>query len=185
MGKQLLENRLRLGGGLCGFKVTQPAVEPVQAEVHTYEEQEDEQEIQGVEDHTAQPGALAPGFGSSGALLGRSLNTAVAVGCGDLPGNLRGIAGSLPGSFLGIAGSFPGSGCLVRGHLPLLGGLRGGGLPSDGGFRGRLPSGGSLGSRILIFGGGVPGCDDILYADPGALLLFVKFTLIHTLPPDY
>ena len=69
MGKQLLENRLRLGSGLCGFKVTQPAVEPVQAEVHTYEEQEDEQEIQGVEDHAAQPGPLRRGSGAAARCL--------------------------------------------------------------------------------------------------------------------
>ena len=59
MGKQLVKDLLTFGGGLGGLIVRQPALKPLKAKERGHKEHQNEHEIQGVEDHAAQPGAFA------------------------------------------------------------------------------------------------------------------------------
>ena len=90
IGEQLLEDFLTLDGGLCGFVVSQPALQPAETEVGGHEEGQDEQEIEGVEDDGAGAGALFLLLNHNGlhrgGLAGRGdldLGSALA-GCGGL-----------------------------------------------------------------------------------------------------
>ena len=60
--KQLVKDLLTFGGGLGGLIIRQPALEPLKAKERGHKEHQDEHEIQGVEDHAAQPGAFAALF---------------------------------------------------------------------------------------------------------------------------
>ena len=59
VGKQLVKDLLTFGGGLGGLIVRQPALKPLKAKERGHKEHQNEHEIQGVEDHAAQPGAFA------------------------------------------------------------------------------------------------------------------------------
>ena len=93
IGEDFLEDLLRLDGGLGGFVVRQPAMEPLQADIGGYKEHQDEHKVQGVEDHAAQTGAffllllgggrlfLSSGLLLRGSLLGRGFGIYGLGGC--------------------------------------------------------------------------------------------------------
>ena len=182
VGKQLVKYLLCLCGGLAGFKILQPSVEPVHTEIGADKEHQDEHEIQGVEDYAAGAGPLflllgrrsgrPPGGGRLGAGSGRRLGG---------PGRNR---GGFPGNRL------PGSSRRFLGNR-LCRGSFGRQVPSGGGFCGpggdhvRVPlrchgcllfgflclffrSGGALRQQLLNIGG---------------FALLVEFSLVHGLPP--
>ena len=60
--KQLVKDLLALGGRLGGLVIRQPALKPLKAKERGHKEHQNEHEIQGVEDHAAQPGAFAALF---------------------------------------------------------------------------------------------------------------------------
>ena len=127
VAEELVKHLLAFDGGLGGFVVLQPAVEPVQRDKHADEEHENHQKVNGIEDDAAQTGAppllahhlyLGLLFGRTGgggllggegggALLRRAQRT---LGTGGRP------TGLLRGS--GAAGLFGGLGGIALGTLP-------------------------------------------------------------------
>ena len=108
MVKELMEDLLALGIGLGGLIVLQPPFQVVEAQEGAQAENGDKQEIQGVEDHAADPGALllrrlldSCGGGSSG-LLGHGIRPGLlGPGLGHLlPGGVGGAAVGLVGLLL-------------------------------------------------------------------------------------
>ena len=179
VGEQLGEDLLRLGGGLRQLKVGEPAVEPVQADEGAQEEHQNEQEIQGVENHAAQPGAgfllLADGrlLGGHRPSGGRPLSVGAArrTLCG--PGT-GGSGGTLAAGTLGVCrmGGHTAAGSLTAGRgggtlgIGVDPGTLGIGDTCRAGGRGRPPDilgsrsrGGSLGRTLdrLLGGGGLCG----------------------------
>ena len=123
MGKQLVKDLLALGGGLGGLVVRQPALEPLKAKERGHKEHQNEHEIQGVEDHAAQPGAFPAlfrhGLGclrplSAGLTSGRRL----VLPCCGLPGRLLRPGGAGLGRIFPhrlALGLLPGGGAVALG----------------------------------------------------------------------
>ena len=70
IGEDLLEDLLSFQGGLGSFKIAEPAVEPLQAQIGGTEKCQNKQEVNGVEDHTAHTGAFFLLFGLDRCFLG-------------------------------------------------------------------------------------------------------------------
>ena len=111
VGEQLVKHLLGLGGGLGCFVIAQPAMQPGKADIGTYKEHQNEQEIQRIEDHAAGTGALLLFLGRR---LGHGLHS---LGSGRLlPGSggcrsARSRTGRSLGSLVGsVLGSPFGSG---------------------------------------------------------------------------
>ena len=111
VGKELLVHLLGLDIRLGSLVVDEPAVKPLHTEEHSHKENQDKQEIQGVEDQTAQTGALLHGRGlrlrsGSAGRLGRRDVALGIPGLGSI-GTLHGFHGCflpLRGRFLGGPG---------------------------------------------------------------------------------
>ena len=58
IGKDFLKDLLCLQGGLSSFEIAEPAMEPVQTQIGGAEESQNKQEVNGVEDDTADTGTL-------------------------------------------------------------------------------------------------------------------------------
>ena len=108
MVKELMENLFALGIGLGGLIVLQPPFQVVEAQEGAQAENGDKQEIQGVEDHAADPGTLllggllgSRGGGSSGLLRHGVRPGLLGPGLGHLlPGGVGGAAVGLVGLLL-------------------------------------------------------------------------------------
>ena len=173
VGKQLVKYLLCLGGGLAGFKILQPSVEPVHTEIGADKEHQDEHEIQGVENHAAGAGTLF-------LLLGHRGGRLAALRCG----GGRGHRPSGPGGFrlsrsggrsLGSGGSGAGIDRLCLGGLGFCLGL--------GGQQIGVPIVGFGGGLFCLLGIGCGAFRQQLLNIGGFLALLIEFSLIHDEPP--